>query len=80
MGDLMQCIGACFLWKGDHDRAEDVLYRALLENCGENNENRGGALYTLGNVYLRQRKYNDALRLHQKVLEMYTKDLGKMHH
>lgn len=80
MGDFLQCLGACYLWKGNLAEAEDVLCRALLERCGENNENRGGALYTLGNVYLQQRRYNKALRLHQQVLELYTKDLGNTHH
>jgi tetratricopeptide (TPR) repeat protein len=80
IGDFMQCIGACHLWSGDLGEAEDILCRALLERCGENNENRGGAMYTLGNVYLRQGKYLDALQLHQEVLEIYTRDLGNMHH
>ncbi|KAK3944663.1 hypothetical protein QBC46DRAFT_350391 [Diplogelasinospora grovesii] len=80
LGDFMQCMAACHLHEGDVDAAEDMGRRALLERCGENNENRGGALYTLGNVYLRQRKYDEALELHQEVLELYTKDLGNMHH
>ncbi|KAF2809091.1 uncharacterized protein BDZ99DRAFT_571917 [Mytilinidion resinicola] len=80
LGDFLQCKGACFLWKGDLAKAEDILCRALLERCGENNENRGGALYSLGNVYFRQGRYSESLELHQQVLELYTTDLGNNHH
>jgi tetratricopeptide (TPR) repeat protein len=79
LGDFMQCLGACYLWKGELQKAEDNLCRALLGRCGENDEYRG-ALCSVGNVYLKQRRYSEALRMHQEVLERYTKDLGNAHH
>jgi tetratricopeptide (TPR) repeat protein len=80
LGDFMQCLGACYLWRGDLQQAEDVLCKAIQESCGANNENRGGALYSLGNVYYKQQRYAEALLKHREVLELYTKDLGNNHH
>jgi tetratricopeptide (TPR) repeat protein len=80
LGDFMQCLAACHLHEGNIDAAEEMVRCALLEQCGANNENRGGALYTLGNVCLRQEKYDEALQLHQEVLRIYTDDLGHSHH
>lgn len=80
MGDFLQCLGACYLWKGDLKSAENLLSRAILDRCGPNNENRGGALYSLGNVYLRQGRFDLALEMHQEVLRLYREDLGDDHH
>lgn len=82
LGDFMQCLGACYFWRkgpGDLARAEDILQRALLQLCGANNENRGGALYTLGNVFLKQGRYPEALEKHKEVLKLYIDDCGAEH-
>ncbi len=80
MGDFLQCLGACHLWKGDLTRAEQLLSKAILNQCGANNENRGGALYSLGNVYLRQGRFTEAMERHQETLRLYRQDLGDEHH
>ena len=82
LGDFMQCLGACYFWRkgpGDLALAEDIMQRALLQLCGANNENRGGALYTLGNVFLRQGRYSEALEKHKEVLKLYIDDCGAEH-
>jgi tetratricopeptide (TPR) repeat protein len=69
-------LGSCYLWKGDLQQAEAVLHKALLEydrvlECN---------LYALGNVYLKQKRYKEALEKHQEVLERFSKKLGHDHH
>lgn len=52
------------------------MHRALLEHHRALECN----LYALGNVYLGQKRYVDALRLHQEVLERFGGKLGHQHH
>lgn len=75
MGNLMQNLGSCYLWSGDLQRAYDILQEALLQP----NVNREGAQYTLGNVMLRLKKYDEAIALHKEALRVYLKEIGPNH-
>jgi tetratricopeptide (TPR) repeat protein len=75
MGNLMQNLGSCYLWGGDLQRAYDILQEALLQP----NVNREGAQYTLGNVMLRLKKYDEAIALHKEALQVYLKEIGPSH-
>lgn len=75
LGNIMQNLGSCLLWKGDLERAEDILRKALLMP----NRNSEGNLYTLGNLLLKTRRPDEALKLHKEVLDVYLADLGSFH-
>jgi tetratricopeptide (TPR) repeat protein len=70
MGNLTQNLGSCYLWSGDLEKAEETLRLALSQT----NKNRESAQYTLGNIMLRLKRYNEALTLHREVLQTYLTD------
>jgi tetratricopeptide (TPR) repeat protein len=76
MGILYANLGSTLLWKGDLSKAEDVLKRALLEHDRILECNK----YALANVYIRQKRLDEAFQLHSEVLELFSRDLGRSHH
>lgn len=75
MGNLMQNLGSCYLWSGSLEKAEATLQKALLQP----NNNPEGAKYTMGNLLLRLKRYEEALALPKEVLQIYMKELGSEH-
>lgn len=75
LGNLMQNLGSCYLWSGRLDLAEEVLRDALLKP----NRDREGNQYTLANVLWKQKRYSEALKLHQEVLQVYYHKCGPFH-
>ena len=76
LGTLYANLGSCLLWKGDLDAAEAILHRSLLQHQRQLNCN----MYALGNVYLRQKRYEEAYNLHVEVLGNFSRTLGHDHH
>lgn len=64
MDDFLQYLGSYHLWKGNLTRAKQLLSKAILNRCSANNENCGGTLYSLDNVYLRQERFTGAMEMH----------------
>ncbi|KAL4821140.1 hypothetical protein BDW67DRAFT_180684 [Aspergillus spinulosporus] len=75
LGNLTQNLGSCYLWMGDLERAQQTLELALTQP----NRNREGAMYTMGNLLLRLKRYDEALNLHKEVLQIYMDTLGPEH-
>ena len=75
LGNILQNLGACYLWGGALDKTESVLRSALLKP----NQQREGNLYTLGNLLLRRKDFAEALKTHEQVLQTYNKVLGPQH-
>ncbi|KAL4860970.1 hypothetical protein BDV12DRAFT_204504 [Aspergillus spectabilis] len=75
LGNLTQNLGSCYLWMGDLERAQRTLELALTQP----NRNREGAMYTMGNLLLRLKRYEEGLELHKEVLQIYMDTLGPEH-
>ena len=73
IGNLMQNLGSCYVWSGALEEAEDRLKRALAQ---PNKNHREGAKYTIGNLLLRLKRYEEALTLYREVLQIYIAELG----
>lgn len=75
IGNLTQNLGSCYLWSGNLEKAEETVRLALCQQ----NKNREFAQYTLGNIMLRLKRYDEALTLHKEVLQTYMTELGPEH-
>lgn len=80
LGNLRQNLAGTYLWRGDEtkgdlEKAEEVVRQSLTEP----NQNPMGAMYTLGNVLLKQGRLDEAVEMHRKTKDAYTKSLGSTH-
>lgn len=76
LGTLYANLGSCLLWRGDLDAAEGVLRTSLMQH----QRNLKCNLYALGNVYLRQGRYEEGYKTHLDVLEGFASTCGPLHH
>jgi tetratricopeptide (TPR) repeat protein len=75
LGNLRQNLAGTYLWKGDLQKAEELVRLALTEP----NTSPMGATYTLGNVLWKQNRIEEALKVHKQTLLDYSASLGANH-
>lgn len=75
LGNLRQNLASTYLWKGDLQKAEEVVRQALKEP----NNSPMGATFTLGNVLWKQNRLDEAFTVHKQTLHDYSESLGANH-
>lgn len=75
LGNLTQNLACTYLWKGDLDKAEEVVRRSLTEP----NLSPMAANFTLGTILWKQGRIKEALTVHKQVLTDYVALLGHTH-
>lgn len=75
LGNLLQNLGGTYLWSGQLDKAKAILDEALEAP----NTNREAAEYTLGNWMIKAHRYDEAIKIHRGVLQVYIGQLGMNH-
>lgn len=75
LGNLRQNLAGTYLWKGDLEKADEVIRLALTEP----NTNPMGAKFTLGNILWKQKKLDEAITVHTQTLQHYSAELGPNH-
>lgn len=75
LGNLLQNLGGTYLWSGQLGKAKAILDEALESP----NTNREAAEYTLGNWMIKVHRYDEAIKIHRGVLQVYIDQLGMSH-
>ena len=75
LGNLTQNLAGTYLWKGELEKAEEVVRRALTEP----NSTPMAANFTLGTILWKQGRIRESLDLHKQVLTDYINLLGPTH-